>query len=319
MRRLIAVRLLLLGPMLLAVSLAVFTVLRLGRGDPALDYLRISGIPPSDAALLEARRLLGLDRPLPEQYWSWLADAARLDFGRSYVTGRPVLDEILHHLPATLQLAGVSLLVTLAFSVPLGLWAALRRDRWPDRVARGLAFVGVSVPNFWLGFLLVLLFSVTLGWLPAMGRGGWQHMVMPVLAVSLMSLCINTRLVRAAALEVLNQRHVLYARLRGLPEHRVLTRHVLRNALVPVVTATGMHLGELLGGTMVVESIFGWPGIGRLAVSAIHNRDYPVLQGFILLMTVVFVLCNLAVDIAGAWIDPRQRRLAMGGRREFLP
>lgn len=307
MLRYIFRRLAALIPMLFGVSVVVFLMLRLGRGDPALDYLRLSQIPPTDAALLEARHFLGLDRPLIEQYGVWLGKAFQLDFGISYVTRRPVLDEILYYLPATLELAGVALILTLVVSVPLGVWAALNRERLPDHIVRGIAFTGVSVPNFWLGFLLVLCFSVWLGWLPPLGRGGIERLVMPAVTVSLMSLAINARLLRTSMLEVAGQRHVLYARLRGLPERQVIGRHVFHNALLPVVTAVGMHIGELIGGTLVVENIFGWPGLGRFAVAAIYSRDYPVLQCFTLLMTGIFVLCNLAVDILYAWLDPRIR------------
>lgn len=307
MLRFVLARVLLLPPMLLGVSAMIFLLLRLGRGDPALDYLRLSQVPPTDAAVAEARAMLGLDLPLWEQYGVWLAKALRLDFGLSYVTRRPVLDDMLYYLPATLQLAAVALALTLLVSVPLGLWAAKHRDRWPDMAVRAIAFLGVSMPNFWLGFLLVMLFSVTLGWLPALGRGTAAHLVMPAVTVAFMSLSINARLLRASLLETANQRHVLYARLRGLSEGQVTRRHILRNALLPMVTATGMHVGELIGGALVVESIFGWPGVGRFAVSAIYNRDYPVLQCFTLLMTVIFMTCNLAVDILYAWIDPRIR------------
>jgi nickel transport system permease protein len=314
MLRFVAGRLLLLPPMMLAASIVVFLLLRLGRGDPSLDYLRLSGIPPTDAALEEARRLLGLDRPLAEQYLSWLRDALHLDFGASYVSGRPVLDEMLHYLPATLQLAGAALMLVIAAGIPLGIWAARGRDRAPDHIVRAVAFLGVSMPNFWLGFLLVLLFSVSLDWLPPMGRGGLAHMVMPTVAVSLMSLSINARLLRASMLEASGRRHVLYARLRGVPERRILRTHVLRNALLPLVTATGMHIGELIGGTLVIENIFGWPGLGRFTVSAIYNRDYPVLQCFTLLMVLIFVLCNLVLDILYAWLDPRIRLAPAAGR-----
>lgn len=313
MLRYILHRLAILIPMMFGVSVVVFLMLRLGRGDPALDYLRLSQIPPTDAALAEARHFLGLDRPLLEQYAVWLGKAFQLDFGISYVTRRPVLDEILYYLPATLELAGAALLLTLAVSVPLGVWAALNRGGWPDQIVRGIAFTGVSVPNFWLGFLLVLLFSVGLRWLPPLGRGGIEHLLMPAFTVALMSLSINARLLRASMLEVAGQRHVLYARLRGLPESRVIGRHVFYNALLPVVTAVGMHIGELLGGTLVIENIFGWPGLGRFAVSAIYSRDYPVLQCFTLLMTAIFVLCNLAVDILYAWLDPRIRTTTAEG------
>ncbi len=198
-------------------------------------------------------------------------------------------------------------MVSLAASLPLGAWAAGHRGGWQDRLVRGIAVLGVSLPNFWVAFLLVAAFSVWLGWLPAMGSGTALHLVMPALAIGLMSLSVNARLLRASMLEVAGARHVLYARLRGLPERAVTRRHVFRNALVPVVTATGMHVGELLGGALVVETIFSWPGIGRYAVSAIYDRDYPVIQCFTLVMTVVFVLSNLAVDLVYAWLDPRIR------------
>ncbi|WP_407362518.1 nickel ABC transporter permease subunit NikB [Pseudomonas luteola] len=307
MLRYIAYRLALLIPILLAVSLLVFVLLHMGRGDPALDYLRLSQIPPTDAALAEARHTLGLDLPLVEQYLMWLWRALHLDFGTSFVTGRPVLDDLLYYLPATLQLGGTALAVTLLVSLPLGIWAARRPGGWPDQLVRFIAFFGVSMPNFWLAFLMVALFSVTLGWLPPMGRGGIAHLVMPVLAVALMSLSINARLLRASLLEASGQRHVLCARLRGLPEGQVWRRHILRNAWLPVVTAIGMHVGELIGGTLVIETIFAWPGLGRFAVSAVYNRDFPVLQCFTLLMTGLFVLCNLVVDVLYAWLDPRTR------------
>lgn len=305
-------RLILLVPLLLAASLVIFLLLRLGPSDPAMDYLRLSRVPPTPQALDEARRMLGLDQPIATQYLDWLWRALHLDFGNSYATQRPVLPDLLYYLPATLKLAGVALVLTLGISVPVGMWAARYRDRFPDQAVRLVAFFGVSMPNFWLGFLLVLVFSVYLGWLPPMGMGGWTHIVMPAFAISLMSLCINARLLRASMLEVKGQRHVTYARLRGLSETSVERSHVLRNALLPIITATGMHIGELIGGTLIVESIFGWPGVGRYAVSAIFNRDYPVIQCFTLLMVGIFVICNLIVDIVYAWADPRIRLSAEG-------
>lgn len=307
MIRYILGRIALLVPMMLGVSLVIFFMLRLGRGDPALDWLRLSQIPPTDQAVAEARAYLGLDRPLVVQYLTWLWDALHLDFGRSYVTRRDVFEEFVYFLPATLKLGGFAFLLTLGLSIPLGMWAARHRDRWPDHVVRFVAFLGVSMPNFWFGFLLVVVFSVQLGWLPPFGTGGLAHMIMPAFAVALMSLAINARLLRAAMLDAVGQRHVLYARLRGLSDRQVTHRHVLRNALLPIVTAAGMHLGELIGGTMIIENIFAWPGVGRLAVSAIYNRDYPVLQCFTLLMTLVFVTCNLGIDVLYAWLDPRIR------------
>lgn len=307
MLRYIALRLILLVPVLLGVSLIVFLLLHMGNGDPALDYLRLSQIPPTDSALAEARQALGLDRPLPEQYLSWVWNALHLDFGVSYITGRPVLDDVLYYLPATLQLGALALLVTLALSIPLGLAAARWQGKWPDHVVRFVTFIGVSMPNFWLAFLLIALLSLWLGWLPPMGRGGPAHLVMPGLAIALMSMSINARLLRASLLDVRQHRHVFYARARGLNERRVWRDHILRNAWMPLVTATGMHIGELLGGALVIETIFAWPGVGRFAVSAVLNRDFPVMQCFTLLLTTLLVLCNLVVDICYAWLDPRTR------------
>ncbi|PHK94152.1 nickel ABC transporter permease subunit NikB [Pseudoroseomonas rhizosphaerae] len=300
-------RLLSLPPLLLAVSFGFFAMLRLGRGDPALDYLRLAQVPPTDAAFAAARAELGLDRPLLAQYGAWLWDALRLDLGTSWFTRRPVAEEIAQFLPATLQLAGTAMLVTLALGIPLGLWAALRRDRWPDHATRLIAFLGVSVPNFWLAFLLVLLFAVTLGWLPAMGREGPASLVLPALATAAMSACVMLRLVRASVLGALGEPHLRFAAARGLPRRTLLGRHVVLNAMLPPLTAMGLHLGELIGGAMVVETVFGWPGLGRWALLAIANRDYPVLQGFVMVLTLVFVLGNLLVDLAYAWLDPRIR------------
>ncbi|MBA4774990.1 nickel ABC transporter permease subunit NikB [Agrobacterium salinitolerans] len=305
-------RVILLVPMLLGASLVIFLMLRLGPSDPAMDYLRLSKVPPTPQALADARQMLGLDRSIAVQYFDWLGKAVRGDFGVSYATQRPVLPDLLHFLPATLQLAGVALALTIGISVPLGVWAARYRERWPDQAVRFLAFLGVSMPNFWLGFLLVMVFSVHLGWLPPMGRSGIANIVMPAIAVSFMSLAINARLLRASMLEVAGQRHVRYARLRGLSEREVERSHILRNAWLPIITAMGMHIGELLGGTLVIESIFGWPGVGRYAVSAIMNRDYPVIQCFTLVMVTIFVVCNLIVDIIYAWADPRIRLSAEG-------
>ncbi|MCE9899915.1 nickel ABC transporter permease subunit NikB [Raoultella terrigena] len=301
-------RILLLIPMIFAASVIIFLMLRLGTGDPALDYLRLSNLPPTPEMVASTRAMLGLDQPLVAQYASWLWKALHLDFGLSFATQRPVLDDVMHFLPATLQLAGAALVIILLTSVPLGIWAARHRDRPADFIVRAIAFLGVSMPNFWLAFLLVMLFSVYLQWLPALGYGGWRHLILPAASIALMSLAINARLLRASMLEAAGQRHVTWARLRGLSDRQTERRHILRNASLPVVTAIGMHIAELIGGTMIIENIFAWPGIGRYAVSAIFNRDYPVIQCFTLVMVVVFALCNLTVDLLNAALDPRIRR-----------
>ncbi|MCF6687261.1 nickel ABC transporter permease subunit NikB [Raoultella terrigena] len=308
MRRYVLRRILLLIPMIFAASVIIFLMLRLGTGDPALDYLRLSNLPPTPEMVASTRAMLGLDQPLVAQYASWLWKALHLDFGLSFATQRPVIDDVMHFLPATLQLAGAALVIILLTSVPLGIWAARHRDRPADFIVRMIAFLGVSMPNFWLAFLLVMLFSVYLQWLPALGYGGWRHLILPAASIALMSLAINARLLRASMLEVAGQRHVTWARLRGLSDRQTERRHILRNASLPVVTAIGMHIAELIGGTMIIENIFAWPGIGRYAVSAIFNRDYPVIQCFTLVMVVVFALCNLTVDLLNAALDPRIRR-----------
>lgn len=307
MTRFIVKRIVLLIPLMLAVSVLVFLILRLGENDPAMAYLRLSQIPPTDEALAAAREELGLNQPIAVQYVNWLWKALHLDFGVSYVTGAPVLERLLYYLPNTLYLAGVSLIFMIGLSFPLGVFSALKKDKWPDHLTRAMAYIGVSTPSFWLGFLLVFVFSIKLGWLPPLGKGGVAHVIMPAFTLALMSMCINTRLIRTSMLEQMNTRSVLYARIRGVMEKWVIGRHVLKNSMIPVVTAVGMHIGEMLGGAVVVEIIFAWPGLGGYAVSAIYNRDYPVMQCFILMMTVIFVLCNLIVDVLYAWLDPRIR------------
>lgn len=293
--------------MLLGASVIIFILTRLGVGDPVLDYLRLSGIPPTPEMVDSTRKMLGLNLPLTGQYLSWLSHALRGDFGISYATQRSVAADLLAFLPATLWLAGCALAITVLISVPLGIWAARYRNRLPDNLVRLVAFLGVSMPNFWLAFLLVMLFSIHLNWLPAMGYGGWQHLILPAFSIAFMSLAINARLLRTSLLETAGQRHVVWARLRGLTPRQVERRHILRNASLPVITALGMHIGELLGGTLIIENIFAWPGVGRYAVSAIMNRDYPVIQCFTLLMVTIFVICNLAVDLLHFWLDPRIR------------
>lgn len=296
-----------LVPILFLVSVVVFLMLRLAKGDPAMAYLRLSNIPPTTEALEEARYLLGLDLPVWEQYLRWIGKALQGDFGVSWVTGNPVLGEILYYLPATLKLTAAALFLTLALSIPLGVLAALRKDGPIDHATRAFAFVGVSMPSFWFAYLLIFVFAVTFKLLPPMGMGGVSHIIMPAMALALMSTAINIRFLRANMLENMHARSVLYARARGLSERRVIWGHVFRNSLVPVVTSIGMHLGELIGGAVVVEMVFAWPGVGRYAVMAIYNRDFPILQCFLLVMTFIFVLCNLLVDILYAWIDPRIR------------
>lgn len=305
MLRFIGRRLVALIPMLLGVSLVIFFFLRLSGTDPVMNYLHHANIPPTDEAVAQVRVDLGLDKPILEQYFIWLRQALVLDFGVSYMTNRPVLDDFLYYLPHTLRLAAAALCFTLGISIPMGCWAARHRNKWPDRTVQGIAFLGVSMPSFWTGFLLVMLFSVRLRWLPPMGYDDFGHYIMPVVAVSFMSLSINARLLRTSMLEASGSRHVLYAKMRGLRPGDVERRHIFRNAMLPIITSSGMHIGELLGGSLIVESIFGWPGVGRYAISALSYNDFPIIQAFVLIMTLIFVLCNLVIDIVYAWLDPR--------------
>ncbi|WP_094604977.1 Nickel transport system permease protein NikB [Sporomusa silvacetica DSM 10669] len=300
-------RLLSLIPVLVGISVITFLVLRLTPGDPAEAYLRLSQIPPTEVAIAAVRAELGLDLPLPVQYWDWLVKALTLDFGKSYTTHRPVWDEMIFLIPATAQLAGVSLFITLVFSIPMGIFSALNKDGWFDNFCRGIAFISAAMPNFWLGFMLMYFFALKLDLLPTLGRGSWENFILPAVTLSFGYIATYIRLLRTSMLENLEQQFVLYARARGLKESWVIGRHVLKNAMLPVATALGMSIGHLLSGSVIVENVFAWPGVGRFCVSAILNRDYPVVQCFVLMMAVIFVIANLLVDIAYAWLDPRIR------------
>jgi peptide/nickel transport system permease protein len=302
----IARRIAYLVPTWLGITLLAFVLSALAPGDPARTYfLRAHGRQPSQAELAIVRERFGLDKPVAERYLAWVWGALRGDLGLSYSTGRPVTEELLRRLPATLQLAAAATAVTLAIGVPVGIVAALKRNSLIDQVTRGAAMLGASIPSFWLAYLLIILFSVKLGLLPALGRGGPEHLILPALTLGLGDAAVITRLTRSSVLEVLQQDYVTVARAKGLPARGVLIRHVLRNALIPTVTQLGVLFGFLIAYSAVVEVIFVWPGMGRLAVRAIFQRDYNVIQGFVVLAGTVFVLINLVVDLLYLWLDPR--------------
>jgi peptide/nickel transport system permease protein len=295
---------------LFGVSVIVFLLMQLVPGDP----VRIALGTRFDQETYDAlRERAGLDDPLLVQYFSFLGNALTGDLGVSFRSVQPVTTAILERLPATLSLAGVSLLVALLIAVPLGLVSATRSGKLSDYVATVFSQVGVSVPDFWMAILLILLFTTTLGWLPPSGYvpfsedpAEWlQHIVMPALTVGVVSGSILTRFVRSAVLESMSRDHVRTATAKGLPGGVVLRRHVIRGALVPIVTVTGVQLATLLGGVVVVEVIFAWPGIGRLTYDAVQARDYPVMQGAVLMFAAVFLLVNLLVDLLYAALDPR--------------
>ncbi|MGQ9557483.1 MAG: nickel ABC transporter permease [Desulfurispora sp.] len=300
-------RLFYLLPVLLGISLVTFALIKLAPGDPAEVLLRASGTEPTREAVAALRRELGLEEPVHLQYWHWLRRVLEGDLGISYRTGQPVREELLERLPATVELAGAALVCMLLLAVPVGVGAALYRYSWPDHLGRLLALIGAAMPSFWLGLLLIYLFSVRWELLPVMGRGGLEHLLLPALTLGLGMAAAYARILRAGMVEVLEQEYVRVARAKGLPERLVVGKHALKNALLPALTLLGMSLGHLLGGTVIVEMVFAWPGVGRLAVEAIFNRDYPVIQGYALMMAVIFVLLNTLVDLLYSWLDPRIR------------
>jgi len=287
----------------LGVVTLVFVALRMS-GDPAASML------PGDASvdeLRDLRRALGLDQPLSHQYVSFLSSAVRGDFGESFRHQQPAFGLVLERLPATLELAFAALALAVVIALPLGILAALHRGRIVDMVAMGFAVVGQATPYFWMGIMLILVVSVELGWLPTSGRGGWQHLILPAVTLGTHFAASIARLTRTAMLEVLTQNFVTTARAKGLGERRVILAHTLKNAAVPVVTLIGLQFGTLLGGAVVTETIFAWPGVGRLAVQSIFVRDYPVVQAGVLVLALVFVAINLLVDLLYGTLDPRIR------------
>jgi peptide/nickel transport system permease protein len=311
MSRYILRRLLQIVPVLFGVSVLAFAIMHVVPGDP----VRLIAGPDAPEEVVERiRGQLGLDRPLPQQYLSFLGRALQGDLGRSLRSRAPVTDEILARFPATLELTTASMLVAVAVGIPLGLAAAVRRSTWVDYLAMGASLSTLSLPIFWVAIVAIWLFSLQLGWFPVSGRGGpvWEwnglrHLALPALTLATASVAIISRLTRSGMLEVLGREYITTARAKGVAPVGVVGKHALKNALIPVVTVVGLQYGFLLGGAVVTETIFAWPGVGRLAMTAILQRDYPVVQGCVLLVAVLFVLINLAVDLLYAWLDPRIR------------
>lgn len=292
---------------LLLMSAAIFALGRL-TGDPVVLLL---GDAATEADRMELTASLGLDRPLLAQYAIFLRDAVHGDLGRSLIGDRqPALDLVLSRLGYSLQLAAVALVFSLLIGIPLGVMAAVRRGRAIDVGARLLALVGQSVPVFWLGIVMIYVFSVTLGWLPTSGYGDFRNFIMPALTLGLFTVAAITRLCRASMLEALSSEYVKFARIKGVGERAILLKHALRNSLIPVVTFMGAFFASMITGAVVVETVFSWPGIGRLAYESILRRDFPVVQAAVLVMTLLFISCNLAVDLIYLWLDPRMRQEA---------
>lgn len=304
MTRVVLRRLLLAIPTTLAVATLVFSLIHLIPGDPVLIMLG-DGAQPTDVEELRAK--LGLDRPLLAQYGAFLAGLGRGDLGRSLHFDQPVTTLLGRHYPATVVLAFAAMAVALVIALPLGMLAAYRRDGWIDRGARLFSLLGVSVPNFWLGPVAILLFSIQLGLLPVSGWSDWKSLVLPAATLGAALAALLTRMVRGALVEELGKPYLVTARSKGLRPFRVATAHALRNALVPVVTVVGLQFGSLLTGAILTETIFGWPGLGRLLIQAIRLRDFPLVQGSVLVIAVTYVLVNLVTDLLYAWLDPRIR------------
>jgi peptide/nickel transport system permease protein len=296
-------RLLIGGLTLLGVATVVFALIHLLPGDPAETMLARSGAPPAAVAALRAQ--LGLDRPLIVQYLRWMGAVAHGDLGQSLFYNEPVARLIGQQFSPTLELAFAAFAVAIGVGIPLGVIAALRRNTWGDRVAMTVAVAGVAVPVFWSGLLLIWLFSVRLGWLPPAGAGSLQALIMPALVLGFAAAGPLARLTRATLLDVLGQSYITVARAKGLSERGVLLRHAARNALIPLLTIAAVQLGFLLAGTVVVETLFGRPGLGRLLVDAILWRDLPVIQGVTLVIAGIYVLANLLVDLSAGWINPQ--------------
>ena len=307
MLRYICKRVVVLFFVLVGVSLLTFGMVHLTPGDPAEILLRTEGIDATPQAVEELREKLGLNHPLPLQYRNWIGKVLRGDLGVSFETGLPVLQELKLRMPATLELTVAGIIVVLLVSLPLGLVSALFKNTFVDHLGRFFALLGASLPSFWLGLIMIYLLAVKYSLLPVMGRGSLAHLVLPSLTLGLGMSATYARLLRASMLEVLGQDFIQAARARGLRENTVLLRHAFKNALLPLVTAFGMSLGHLLGGTVIVETIFAWPGMGHYLVDSIFGRDYAVVQGYVLLMALIFVVINLLVDISYAFIDPRMR------------
>ncbi len=305
MPRFIGQRLAATVAVLLGVTVLVFLILYLIPGDPAQTLLFGTNATPAQVAGL--RHQLGLDRPLVVQYVDYVGRLVRGDLGRSYVGQREVGSEIASQFPSTVRLAAAGMLVAVLIGFPTGILAAVRRGGWVDGLASGISVLGVAVPNFWLAVLLTLLFSVKLAWFPVLGQGSLRAIVLPAIALGWGFAAIITRLVRASMLEVLDQPYVTTARAKGLQERAVVFGHALKNALIPVVTILGLQVANLLSGAVVVESIFARQGIGALAVRGILAKDIPLIQGIVMFVALIYVVINLLVDVAYAFLDPRIR------------
>jgi ABC-type dipeptide/oligopeptide/nickel transport system permease component len=286
---------------LVGISMVVFVILHL-TGDPAALMMPMDATPEQVA---QFRKEMGFTDSLPIQYWRFFKGTLLGDFGNSFRHSQPALGLVLERMPATIQLTFAALIIALMIAIPVGVVSAIRRNSILDHIGMTGALLGQSMPVFWLGIMLILIFSVTLQWFPSSGRGEIQHLVLPAITLGMFSMARTARMMRSSMLEVLGQEYVRTAKAKGLAPQVVILKHALKNAAIPVVTIVGMELGTLLGGAVITETIFAWPGVGRLAIQAIYNRDYPVVQAAVFILASIFVLINLLVDIIYTYLDPR--------------
>ncbi|MBI4469606.1 MAG: ABC transporter permease [Acidobacteria bacterium] len=292
----------LIAPVVGAVITLVFLLIHLVPGDPVLNYLGEGATPQQ---VTDMRRRFGLDQSLPAQYANYWKQVVQGDLGTSFLDRKPVSEKIRRRYPATLQLAIGALLIALLMAIPLGVTAGIHPDAWQDHSASFLALLGISVPNFALGPMAILVFSVLLRWLPASGYGSPAHLVLPAVTLGAALAAILTRMIRSGVIEEMNRDYVRTARAKGLPEQKVVYTHVLKNGLIPVVTMVGLQFGVLLGGAIITERIFNWPGLGSLTIEAISTRDYPLVQGCILVIALTYILVNAMTDLLYRLLDPR--------------
>jgi peptide/nickel transport system permease protein len=303
MQRYILVRLVQAIFTLLVLSLAVFLSVHL-TGDPALYLLGPEGTQQDYEQL---KKNMGLDKPLPVQYAQFLSRAVRGDFGNSHITRQPARDTLLQRFPATLQLAGAAFLLTIVVGIPLGVLSAIKRDSILDHFGKFFAVLGIATPSFWIAIMLILLFGAILGWLPTFGRGGIKHLILPAFVLGWSSMAGVVRLARSSMLEVLDSEYVKFARIKGLKERMVVWKHALKNAIIPVLTFSGLTLAGLLNGSVAIEVVFAWPGIGRLMLQGINQRDFPIVQATVLAAGFFYIAISLIVDILYAYVNPRIR------------
>lgn len=302
MHRYVIKRLLMMIPVMLGVTLVIFLMLEITPGDPARMIL---GDTATEEMVAELREEMGLNDPLIVRYFRYVWDVLHGDFGTSYITGRPVFEEIIERFPTSLLLASLATIVSILIGVPLGIISAVKQYSLLDNILVGVAMVGVSMPGFWLGLMLVLLFSVQLGWLPSSGFAGPLYWILPSITIGYISAASIYRMTRSSMLEVVRQDYIRTARAKGQTESKIITRHALKNAVIPIITVVGLRFGGSLGGSVITEQIFSIPGLGQLMIQAINNRNYPVVQGGVLLIAISYSIINLLVDILYAFVDPR--------------